>query len=106
MNLLTNCKELSLELTHWESTGESLSMEVAKTFFDFFHKNQKKTKNVLCNIYGGTEMMDNIYDVFRNWEEVVIVQFNCLKAFFLYFYLVLFKFGILLLCQKFWKNDL
>ena len=53
-------------LNHWESTGEPLTMEVAKTFFDFFPKN-----NVLCNIYGGTEMMDNIYDKFESLDEVV-----------------------------------
>ncbi len=56
-------------LNHWESTGEPLTMEVARTFFDFFPKN-----NVLCNIYGGTEMMDNIYDKFESWDEVVSNQ--------------------------------
>ena len=68
----------SVDLIHWESTGEPLSMEVAKTFFDFFQKDEK-TKNVLCNIYGGTEMMDNLYEVFNNWDEVVFIIYSTFK---------------------------
>jgi hypothetical protein len=28
-------------------------------------------RNVLCNVYGGTEMMDNICDTFDSWDQVV-----------------------------------
>ena len=46
-------------------------MEVAKQFFNFFHEQLEQRSTILCNVYGGTEMMDNICDIFQNWDEVV-----------------------------------
>jgi hypothetical protein len=63
-----------LDLTQWESTGELLTMETAHSFFNFFHHQLGQKATVLCNIYGGTEMMDNICETFQNWDQVVSIS--------------------------------
>lgn len=63
-------------LTQWESTGEPLTMETIKNFFDFFHRHHGCQDTVLCNVYGGTEMMDNVCEVFGDWESAVVNFFR------------------------------
>ena len=46
-------------------------MDVAKTFFTFYHDQLGQRSTLLCNVYGGTEMMDNICDTCASWNEVV-----------------------------------
>ena len=57
--------QLLVDLKHWESTGEPLTLETAIAFFETF-KGEDRT---LANIYGGTEMMDNIYCYWTSIEE-------------------------------------
>jgi acyl-coenzyme A synthetase/AMP-(fatty) acid ligase len=64
-------KLLFSALNQWESTGEPLTMETIQNFFDFFHDKTGNRNSILCNVYGGTEMMDNICDVFQNWDQAV-----------------------------------
>ncbi len=49
----------------WESTGEAITFEVAKNFYDFFRDRNHR----LANVYGGTEMMDNIYEEYLGLDD-------------------------------------
>ena len=55
--------KLLTDLQHWESTGEPLTLEIAELFFETF------PGRTLVNIYGGTEMMDNVYFVSKSLDE-------------------------------------
>lgn len=72
-NMLDYCRsslddlkdQLLIDLRHWESTGEPLTLDTATVFFDTFSGKNR----TLANIYGGTEMMDNIYCHWKSLDE-------------------------------------
>lgn len=50
--LQENSKKLLYNLKIWVCSGEPMSLQLAKEFFDYFQEG----KHVLCNFYGSTEV--------------------------------------------------
>ncbi|KAK2710352.1 hypothetical protein QYM36_013866 [Artemia franciscana] len=53
------------KLSFWVCSGETLSLELVKDFFNMF-----PSKYTLCNFYGSTEVMGDVtYLTMKSWEE-------------------------------------
>jgi acyl-coenzyme A synthetase/AMP-(fatty) acid ligase len=56
LRLQENDHKLLSNLKIWVCSGESLSIELSKSFFDYFNEET----HILCNFYGSTEIMGDV----------------------------------------------